>query len=135
MLLRQKPLRHYRQWFLNGQYDRLFGLYQDDERTLDLVRRFDERMARKAALKKNVRLQGGTAKRPLWVELVPESTRQATVELSNFLAKGTVVRSRIPWSQAVRPRAVGSERTFVDPGWLKVIRLPMAVPARRRVAA
>jgi len=135
MLPRQKPLRHYFRWFVNGRYERLFGLYQDDLRVEELVRRFDEREARKAALKKSVRLQGGTPKRPLWVELVPESTRQATVVASNVLARGTVVRSRVPWSQAVRPRAEGSEHTFVDPGWLRIVRLPTAVPARRRVAA
>ena len=35
-------------------------------RAQDLVQRFDERQARRAALKKSVRLVGGTATRPLW---------------------------------------------------------------------
>jgi hypothetical protein len=119
--------------FLNGHWDTLFGTYVDDSRVEALVEAFDRRETHRAALKKCVRLVAGNTAKPQWVELVPQSSRQGVVTASNLLEPGTVVRSRMPWTHAVRPKAQGSTVTTGDPRWLKVVSLP--TPQRVRMAA
>lgn len=132
--MRHKPFSWAFSAFLNGRWDRLFGTYAPDSRVLALVEALGRKEAHRAALMKCVRLVAGNKALPQWVELVPESSRQGVVTASNLLEPGTVVRSRIPWSHAVRPKAQGSAATTGDPRWLRVVSLP--APQRvRKVAA
>lgn len=124
----QKPFRWAFSAFLNGQWDRLFGTYESDSKVDSLVEALDRKEARRAALKSCVRLVAGNPERPQFVELVPQSARQGTVTASNLFRPGTVVRSRIPWSHAVRPRAPGSTLSTGDPRWLRIVSLLQRVP-------
>ena len=122
--MRHKPFSWAFSAFLNGQWDRLFGTYLTDSRVDALVEALDRKEAHRAALKKCVRLVAGTPAKPQWVELVPQSMRQGVVTSSNFLEPGTVVRSRMPWTHAIRPKAPGTMMTTGDPRWLRVVSLP-----------
>lgn len=122
--MRHRPFSWAYHAFLFGQWDCLFGTYQADSRVEQLVEALDRKEAQRAALKKCVRLVGGNTAKPQWVELVPQSSRQGVVTASNLLEPGTVVRSRIPWPHAVRPKAEGSALTIGDPRWLRVVELP-----------
>lgn len=128
----KKPIRRFFHAFVDGQYDLLFSCYRSEERIENLV----ERLCRKEGLKKEITLVGGSRGRKLWATIRPDSTRQGVVMASNFIAQGTVVRSRIPWSHGTRPRAAGSAQTVLDPQWLRIESLPVAeVQAQRRRAA
>ena len=132
--MRHKPNSWAFSAFLNSQWDRLFGTYSEDSRVEALVEAFDRREAHRAALKVCVRLVAGTPARPQWVELVPQSTRQGVVTASNLVEPGTVVRSRMPWTHAVRPKAPGSIVTTGDPRWLRVVSLPTPQRAKKGAA-
>lgn len=131
--MRHKPFRWAFSAFLNGQWDCLFGAYEAGSRVEMLVEAFDRRDARRTALKLCVRLVAGNPAKPKWVELVPQSSRQGVVTSSNLLEPGTVVRSRMPWTHAARPKAPGSTMTMGDPRWLRVVSLP--TPQRVNSAA
>lgn len=122
--MRRKPLSWAFSAFLNGQWDRLFGAYEADSRVEALVEALDRKEAHRAELKKCVRLVAGTPAKPQWVELVPQSMRQGVVTSSNLLQAGTVVRSRMSWAHAIRPKAPGVAITTGDPRWLRVVSLP-----------
>ena len=131
--MRQRPFSWAFSAFLNGRWDSLFGTYQADSRVVSLVEALDRKEAHRAALKKCVRLVAGTSAKPQWVEIVPQSMRQGVVTASNLLRPGTVVRSRMPWTHAIRPKAQGSAITTGDPRWLRVVSLPS--PQRVQKAA
>jgi hypothetical protein len=132
--MRHKPFSWAFSAFLNGQWDRLFGTYSEDSRVDALVEALDRKEAHRAELKKCVRLVAGNPGKPQWVELVPQSTRQGVVTASNLVEPGTVVRSRIPWSHAIRPRAPGSAITTGDPRWLQVVSMPAPQRVRKGAA-
>jgi hypothetical protein len=131
--MRHKPFAWAFSAFLNGKWDCLFGSYAADSRVLALVEALDRKKAHRTALASCVRLVAGNPAKPQWVELVPQSSRQGVVTASNLLEPGTVVRSRMPWTHAVRPRATGSTTTTGDPRWLRVVSLP--TPQRVRTVA
>jgi hypothetical protein len=107
--------------FLESRYDRLFAMYQEESRIRALIEALDRKEALRAAIQQCVRLVGGSAARPEWVELRPQTQRQGVVLAGNVFRPGTVVRSKIPWSHALRPRTPGLPHTWVAPRWLRAV--------------
>jgi hypothetical protein len=114
--------------FLEGRYDRLFAAYQEESRIRALIEALSRKEALRAAIQYCVRLVSGSASRPEWVELRPETQRQGVVLASNVFRPGTVVRSRIPWSHAQRRREPGSPDTLVAPRRLRAVGTAAGTP-------
>ena len=68
-----------------------------------------------------IHLMGGAPDRPFWAVLKPHSLRLGEVIQSNFLPVGVLVRSKIKFRHAARPRG-NSLLTEMDPRRLEIVR-------------
>lgn len=116
--LHERPEPLYLAMFVNGDDDLL---YEEGERA-----RTREALSAPPHESGKIRLVSG----PAFVAVRKTTRRTGVVVDSNTLPKGAVVRSRVPWAFAVRPRNGWSANTFVAPRTLEVLEVPP-----RRLAA
>lgn len=109
--LHERPEPRFLDLFLDGDYG---ALYEKGEEA-----RVHEAAAKAKESKDRVRLSARGGRRLVVIE--PTSNRAGRIVRSNFLPKGTVVRSSVPWTHAMRPRSSwGNGDTIVDPQQLEV---------------
>jgi hypothetical protein len=116
--LHERPEPIYLAMFANGDDDLL---YEEGERA-----RTREALLAPPDEGGRIRLASG----PAFAVVRKTTRRTGVVTESNVLPKGAVVRSRVPWPFAVRPRNGWSANTFVAPRTLEVL----DAPPRRRAA-
>ena len=116
--LHERPEPLYLAMFTNGDDDLL---YEEGERarTREALQILPDEGGR-------IRLVSG----PAYAVVRKTTRRSGVVVSSNVLPKGAMVRSRVPWPFAVRPRNGWSANTFVSPRTLEVL----GGPPRRRAA-